>query len=231
MKKLKGFTLAEVLITITMIGIIASMTLPALNNNVQRQQAGPALMKAINSLESANKAAIQDNGVRHLAEINGVSHSWFYLQNVLARYANTSMVPFPENGYVGMAELGEGQSRIGLVFATQDGLTYFGIPDRNGLGIADGRLSDSQFGQFYTVYVDVNGSAKGPNIMGRDLFVLIVDSSGEVLPKGSSGWATYIGGENQSWETTCTNLSENNQDPSNCAGSIAENNGRIIYKF
>src|SRR5690349_15587424 len=41
-----GFTLAEVLITLTIIGIIASLTIPALMNNIQDQQFKLAFKKA-----------------------------------------------------------------------------------------------------------------------------------------------------------------------------------------
>lgn len=52
MKK-NGFTLAEVLITLAIIGVVATMTLPALMNNTQEQQARTALKKAINTLTIA----------------------------------------------------------------------------------------------------------------------------------------------------------------------------------
>lgn len=49
MKKL-GFTLAEVLITLSIIGVVASMTMPALMTNTQEQQAITGLKKGINTL-------------------------------------------------------------------------------------------------------------------------------------------------------------------------------------
>jgi len=52
MKK-TGFTLAEVLITLTIIGVVAMMTLPALMNNVQEQQAKTGLKKGLNTLTEA----------------------------------------------------------------------------------------------------------------------------------------------------------------------------------
>ena len=48
MKK-NGFTLAEVLITLAIIGIVAVLTLPALNANTQEQQARTALKKMTNT--------------------------------------------------------------------------------------------------------------------------------------------------------------------------------------
>ena len=52
MKK-NGFTLAEVLITLAIIGVVATMTLPALMTNTAEQQAKTGLKKGINTLTEA----------------------------------------------------------------------------------------------------------------------------------------------------------------------------------
>ena len=52
MKK-NGFTLAEVLITLAIIGVVATLTLPALMTNTAEQQAKTALKKGINTLTEA----------------------------------------------------------------------------------------------------------------------------------------------------------------------------------
>ncbi len=52
MKKL-GFTLAEVLITLVIIGVIAAMTVPTLMNNTNAQEFRSALKKAISGLNQA----------------------------------------------------------------------------------------------------------------------------------------------------------------------------------
>jgi len=52
MRKL-GFTLAEVLITLVIIGVIAAMTVPTLMNNTQGQEYRSALKKAISGLNQA----------------------------------------------------------------------------------------------------------------------------------------------------------------------------------
>ncbi len=53
MMKKNGFTLAEVLITLAIIGVIATMTLPALMTNIAEQQARTGLKKGINTLTEA----------------------------------------------------------------------------------------------------------------------------------------------------------------------------------
>ena len=52
MKKL-GFTLAEVLITLVIIGVIAAMTVPTLMNNTNAQEYRSALKKAISGVNQA----------------------------------------------------------------------------------------------------------------------------------------------------------------------------------
>ena len=54
MKKF-GFTLAEVLITLAIIGVVAVLTLPALMNNVGEQQYTSGLKKGINTLSEAGQ--------------------------------------------------------------------------------------------------------------------------------------------------------------------------------
>lgn len=67
MKRLfRGFTLAEVLIVLGIIGVVAALTIPNIATSVQRNQIGPALAKAINTLESANKLILSDNQARSI---------------------------------------------------------------------------------------------------------------------------------------------------------------------
>ena len=61
MKK-TGFTLAEVLITLAIIGVVATMTLPALMNNTQEQQAKTGLKKGINTLTEAAQTNLAIDG-------------------------------------------------------------------------------------------------------------------------------------------------------------------------
>ena len=55
MMKKNAFTLAEVLITLAIIGVVATLTLPALMTNTQEQQARTALKKGINTLTEAGQ--------------------------------------------------------------------------------------------------------------------------------------------------------------------------------
>ncbi len=51
--KLKGFTLAEVLITLTIVGVVAAITIPSVIANSQQQEYKTGLKKAVSVLNSA----------------------------------------------------------------------------------------------------------------------------------------------------------------------------------
>ena len=69
--KNKGFTLAEVLITLGIIGITAALTLPALINMHQEAGMGPRLAKAQQTMEDAIGRVMVDNPDRTLSEMKG----------------------------------------------------------------------------------------------------------------------------------------------------------------
>ncbi len=68
MKKF-GFTLAEVLITMTIIGVVAALTTPALFHNANNAHVGPTLAKIKATIENANQQMMQDEEVGRLSTL------------------------------------------------------------------------------------------------------------------------------------------------------------------
>ena len=58
----KGFTLAEVLITLGIIGVVAAMTLPTLINDYQAKETVTRLKKVYSIVNQAYLRALNDNG-------------------------------------------------------------------------------------------------------------------------------------------------------------------------
>lgn len=67
-KQLFGFTLAEVLITLGIIGVVAAITLPSLIQNYQKKTYIEGLKVGVSILEQGFKAAMADDGVDDLAD-------------------------------------------------------------------------------------------------------------------------------------------------------------------
>ena len=58
----KGFTLAEILITLTIIGVVAALTLPSVMTNVTQNQCKTGLKKAINILNNSIQTNLANEG-------------------------------------------------------------------------------------------------------------------------------------------------------------------------
>ena len=68
MKKFKAFTLAEVLVTLGIIGVVSAMTVPTLMQNYQRQSYVTQLHKIYNELGQAAERYKADNNLVSLRE-------------------------------------------------------------------------------------------------------------------------------------------------------------------
>ena len=203
MKKL-GFTLAEVLITLTIVGVIAAMTLPSLTANVQKSQVGPALAKAVNTLENANRMALQQNEVRDLS--------------AAITSANTST-------YIGLLETqisGSVDANNSSVFTSKDGISF--IIGTAG-SVTAGNLTNKYSYKYYPVTIDTNGVNKKPNIGGEDRFDVLVDYAGTVIPVGGSEWKKY---SSSTAVVECTSANYLTQG-TKCTGTVADNGWKVAF--
>lgn len=228
MRKLQGFTLAEVLISIALIGVIASLTLPNLSVNTQKQQVGPSLGKAMSTLESANKMILQDSGARHLETACEAD----YLL-CLSKYANGSLerlkTPVTYKNFNSAATF-QTITIARPVFKAKDGITYL-QPLPNVTAVASILSPNGKYyGKYYQVLVDINGVNKGPNVAGKDFFGFAVDTSGTVIPYGGVEYASY--------ENPGTVISKDNiktciknlvSSPLSCTGKIFDDGMKVTY--
>lgn len=225
-RKLKGFTLAEALITLAIIGVVASMTLPTINANIVKSQVGPALGKAIRTLETANTLAISENEVRSLNQIDGVGNADGYFYYVVSKYSPISMIDVGSVTYKKYNNSGDYAS-FSTAYHSKDGITYFSAgSSRSSNNVSN--LPITYAGEAWPILVDTNGYNKPPNAFGKDLYLVYVDYKGSVIPSGSSEYAKYF--SSTDWTTTCNTPSRTTSfNAENCAGSVAENGFKVIH--
>jgi len=246
MKKF-GFTLAEVLVTLGIVGVIAAITLPPLQVNVQRQSAGTALAKAINTLENANRMLLTQENARNLTEVcaraNGVNENGdanFEGDNYLTCLVNhrvliaTREADFDDviRDYSFAVHDNTLNNEKATKYILSDGIILYGW---NGVAGVE-QLANSRFHpQYYTVFVDTNGP-KAPNALARDVFPLDVNATGEILAYGSRAWDEFHTESDVTWEGFCDEDSVENWGSAGnvgvlCAGSVVDNGYRVIYPF
>ena len=113
MKKL-GFTLAEVLITLVIIGVIAAMTVPTLMNNTNSQEFRSALKKAISGANQALTLhyALEGLGAQDYTATSIVSDVFKRRMSIIETTGNND-ASFTITDCTG-----------GAVFTTQDGIMF-----------------------------------------------------------------------------------------------------------
>lgn len=90
----------------------------------------------------------------------------------------------------------------------------------------------------YIAYVlyDMNGFSVKPGVVGKDIFEFLLDDSGTVIPWGGKQHRQAYGDENSDivvhWKDGNDKCSESTVNTGEtCAGSIADNNWKVIYKY
>ncbi len=171
----KGFTLAEVLITLGIVGLIAAMTLPGLKANFDKKSYVTALNKVYSELSQALTMYKTDNNSVDLKEAG--FNDTEALKTFVKTYFNVTQ-KCETNAVPCMAEKYTKMNRTA---------SWEGKGSKNCYQLAEGaticpRKEDD--GHIWFL-VDVNGQKK-PNILGRDLFVMYVYDNGVIDDKLAS---------------------------------------------
>ncbi|MBE7705878.1 MAG: prepilin-type N-terminal cleavage/methylation domain-containing protein [Cyanobacteria bacterium SIG30] len=67
-RSLKAFTLAEVLITLAIIGVVAALTIPSVITNYRNQEIETALKSSFTTLANATNMDVRDYGLLILGQ-------------------------------------------------------------------------------------------------------------------------------------------------------------------
>lgn len=190
-----GFTLAEVLITLGIIGVVAAITLPTLINNYKEKATITRLKKAYSVLSQAMQKAVAENGTADLWETYEYDDETEDAENTMQRY-------YPDNIVKQLSVVKDcGFKSEGCFLSDEykllDGRTERDFETLNNryykLVLADGTLvalegyndkagSCSASKYCGEIWVDINGS-KLPNVAGKDLFIFYYTKD-NILPYG-----------------------------------------------
>lgn len=215
----KAFTMAEVLITLGIIGIIAAMTLPALIGNYQKKVTAGKLKKAYNTLSQLMLRSVADHGEANywvdtsvvLTEQNVREYFDLYYAPYLrvSSYCDSwKTCGYPNDKAVttfggGVPDISFwGGRRVSVL--TEDGM-YMLFRSIRGSGNYDDTYSFSKTQQ---VFVDIN-AGKSPNAYGKDIFLFVLDlENPRVVPYGYNMTDEYINkycySSSANYLTTCT---------------------------
>lgn len=211
MKSYSGFTLAEVLITLGVIGVVAAMTMPVLINDIQGRQLQSALKKSYSTISQALDMYYVENGERFVA-----SNQSRILKPILIKYIKnvrdcgygtdekSCVYRYDDRDYDTFKDIYKNFNGTNDIF-----IPYF---DDGQFVINDGSLVmiENQPNSFYNyISIDVNGYRKKPNRLGQDVFMFQIMPDGKLLPMGMEGTA-------YNKNTYCSLTSESGMNGAGC---------------
>ncbi|MBQ2645422.1 type II secretion system protein [bacterium] len=196
-----GFTLAEVLLTLVIIGIVASMTIPNIFAHFTEKATVVRLKKTYSLLNSAVKSAVAINGPVDYWEFGNASAKGansVIFNNTIKPYLNitkdcktgtgcwdTSYTMYL-NGITREGDFDKDTTRARMILS--DGIflqTNFSAPDCN-IDAASASTNHILNHACGTINIDINGF-KGPNILGIDIFDFYITKNGDIVPLGIEG--------------------------------------------
>lgn len=212
----KAFTLAEVLITLGVIGVVSAMTLPTLIQNHQKQVTVTQLKKAYSEFAQALQKAEVEHGLMETWDFNASNFDnnyseqiKYFGENYIFPYIKTVKICIPTSnecwaddiktiGDVKKTDYFTNSHTDFVSFVTASGYTVYYWLHGTGTGM------------WYVV--DVNG-LKGPNKIGKDIFAFQANWG-----KTSSRNGVYPAGLNLKQNVTRENLI-NGDLPDSVAGA------------
>lgn len=186
MKKF-AFTLAEVLITLAIIGVVAALTIPALMNKTNDAELKAAWKKEFSIITQAYNQAKQDEGGDLSPYFTAINSALPLFEKITAHLSVSKSCNIPYTADDSSICGAHPTLYAADVYKTLAGL-YMGYTN-----FTHGQVVLNDGAQLYyrgyagcNIWVDVNGPGKKPNTLGKDLFGVVVTKD-KVIPMGGLG--------------------------------------------
>ena len=191
----KGFTLAEVLITLGIIGVVSAMTIPALQTKINRSKVETIFKEDYSIIQQVLKMAeAQDASIETIPNSNVEAlKTWFkrYMEpnmktvsvcyNTAGCWANTGTKTLQGNNVnFDRKNVGIGNDIITIRLTNGSNLNfdvYNSGEYKQIFGIETTNLDT------FVIFIDTNGD-NPPNVVGKDIYVLVW-KEGSLLPAGN----------------------------------------------
>ncbi len=187
-----GFTLAEVLITLGIIGVVAALTIPTLVANYQKKVWVTQLKKDVSLLQNSYRKVMADEGVDSIFDTsvaykiqssdNNASFDFGYYPDKYAAYFGYTLSP-------------ASSLKNSLLNQLQDDILI--LPNGSCFYLQKAGGGSEEYLHLATI-IDVNCD-KGPNVAGRDTFAVLLDGDAKLNFYGYGSFEDPDG-----WRQACT---------------------------
>lgn len=207
MNKKFAFSLAEILVTLMIIGVIAGMTIPALRQDAMNKSVAVNLKKIYSELNQATALTLSENYTNKMCRTGVMDDDTTFETEFVNKKLNV----------ITTCNAGSTEKCFGsteLFDATKSYLL------NSGIAVAFDSVSCSEGTEFTQyIYVDVNGP-KSPNKGGTDQFIIEMNGLGQV--RLSNQIDVNI-------TEKCKSATDDYEAAWACAKSIAQNGWEIKY--
>lgn len=209
--KRKGFTLAEALIAIAIVGVVTAMTIPNLVANYRKNAWASALSVAVSNFETAMTTMIYKEDV---ADLSGTK-AWIAAG---PQVFTTIGIKFNEiDAKDGVFTM---KMKNGTVYEFTKQLSDENEKSERDVYNAGGNLR-AKLGE---LTIDVNGADR-PNEEGRDIFKYYIGEDGYLFPLYGKDYCAYKSEEYNSPREKCVV----NKEMKYCAAYLKENGYKMDY--
>ncbi len=222
----RAFTMAETLITLAIIGVVAAITIPTLIYNYQKKLWANQFLDNVSILAQGMKALIVNEGCTgsdlictHLFPSGNLDDSHYErLDNAMKKVfkvtkscinSDTSCAYYVHGLNYSFTE---NNSKLGLNIWNSGNISTSGrflyelangsiisIVNRGCTPTSYPEISKSLKVRCADIVFDINGK-KAPNTFGRDIFGVVLSADGDIYPYGGIDFAKFLQGEN--WENS-----------------------------
>ena len=241
MKKF-GLTLAEILVSLAIVGVVSALTVPQLSSGVQQKHWASALSSQITNFENAMKDIKTKESIIDITESSVWQQStkeYFkssFLENMtnveavidkkFSEYCNYRIFNIDREPYNSEVENEEY-----IIYKLKNKGTLFISPLlKNFIEITEDEALERKLDYSKIVglvIIDINGENM-PNTIGRDIFYFDLNENGVLKAHGSMESSMFRSGhDDRHWSKTCND--DNITSGTFCTGRLVENNFVMDY--
>lgn len=217
----KAFTLAEVLITLGIIGVISTITIPSLLTKVRYVRDSAILKEDFSILKQMMLSANDDDAMASIVIGNNMDEMKNWFNTYFLPYIKVAKVCYGTKGcFPNKVKNSNGSI---LYSSGQCGAATISFVLNNGSYICMDDYGTSHYGVYFggisiTLLVDVNGD-KEPNQLGKDIFAMVFKDN-QLVPGGYDMTDEQI-------DKNCSESCTGNECGSYCMQKVVKNGYKL----